>query len=57
MFAGASRPFPQSAISMREFRVIRRGGPDEDITLSSLHSDLVRIGQRELQELRGYASP
>jgi nucleotide-binding universal stress UspA family protein len=40
-----------------EFRVIRRGGPDEDITLSSLHSDLVVIGQRELQELRGYASP
>jgi len=40
-----------------EFRVIRRGGPDEDITLSSLHSDLVVIGQRELQELRGYFSP
>jgi nucleotide-binding universal stress UspA family protein len=40
-----------------EFRVIRRGGPDEDITLSSLHSDLVVIGQRELQELPGYASP
>jgi nucleotide-binding universal stress UspA family protein len=40
-----------------EFRVIRRGGSDEDITLSSLHSDLVVIGQRELQELRGYASP
>jgi nucleotide-binding universal stress UspA family protein len=40
-----------------EFRVIRRGGPDEDLTLSSLHSDLVVIGQRELQELRGYASP
>jgi nucleotide-binding universal stress UspA family protein len=40
-----------------EFRVIRRGGPDEDITLSSLHSDLVVIGQRELQELHGYASP
>jgi nucleotide-binding universal stress UspA family protein len=40
-----------------EFRVIRRGGPAEDITLSSLHSDLVVIGQRELQELRGYASP
>jgi nucleotide-binding universal stress UspA family protein len=40
-----------------EFRVIRRGGPDEDITLSSLHSDLVVIGQRELQELKGYASP
>jgi nucleotide-binding universal stress UspA family protein len=40
-----------------EFRVIRRGGPGEDITLSSLHSDLVVIGQRELQELRGYASP
>src|SRR5258708_1759896 len=40
-----------------EFRVIRRGGPDEDLTLSSLHSDLVVIGQRELQELPGYASP
>ena len=40
-----------------EFRVIRRGGPDEDITLSSLHSDLVVIGQRELQELRGSLSP
>jgi len=31
-----------------EFRVIRRGGPDEDLSLSSLHSDLVVIGQREL---------
>src|SRR5258708_1349466 len=40
-----------------EFRVIRRGGPGEDITLSSLHSDLVVIDRRELQELRGYASP
>jgi nucleotide-binding universal stress UspA family protein len=40
-----------------EFRVIRRGGPDDDLTLNSLHSDLVVIGQRELQELRGYASP
>jgi len=40
-----------------EFRVISRGGPDEDLTLSSLHSDLVVIGQRELQELPGYASP
>jgi nucleotide-binding universal stress UspA family protein len=40
-----------------EFRVIRRGGPDEDLTLSSLHSDLVVIGQRELQELPGYAPP
>jgi nucleotide-binding universal stress UspA family protein len=40
-----------------EFRVIRRGGPDEEITLSSLHSDLMVIGQRELQQLRGYASP
>src|SRR6266481_4952080 len=51
-----------SAISAKrdlsaEFRVIHRGGPDEDITLSSLHSDLVVIGQRELQELKGYASP
>jgi nucleotide-binding universal stress UspA family protein len=40
-----------------EFRVIRRGGPDEDITLSSLHSDLMVIGQRELQQLPGYLSP
>jgi nucleotide-binding universal stress UspA family protein len=40
-----------------EFRVIRRGGPDEDLILSSLHSDLVVIGQRELQELAGYLSP
>jgi nucleotide-binding universal stress UspA family protein len=40
-----------------EFRVIRRGGPDEDLILSSLHSDLVVIGQRELQELPGYPSP
>jgi nucleotide-binding universal stress UspA family protein len=40
-----------------EFRVIRRGRPDEDLTLNSLHSDLVVIGQRELQALRGYASP
>jgi nucleotide-binding universal stress UspA family protein len=40
-----------------EFRVIRRGGPNEDLTLSSLHSDLVVIGQRELQELPGYTSP
>src|SRR5260370_6793486 len=40
-----------------EFGVIRRGGPDEDLALSSLHSDLVVIGQRELQELNGYASP
>ena len=40
-----------------EFRVIRRGGPDDDLTLNSLHSDLVVIGQRELQELRGYTSP
>jgi len=40
-----------------EFRVIRRGRPDEDLTLSSLHSDLVVIGQRELQELKGCASP
>jgi nucleotide-binding universal stress UspA family protein len=40
-----------------EFRVIPRGGPDEDLTLSSLHSDLVVIGQRELQGLKGYSSP
>src|ERR1700738_594273 len=40
-----------------EFRVIRRGGPDEDLILSSLHSDLVVIGQRELQEMPGYLAP
>jgi nucleotide-binding universal stress UspA family protein len=40
-----------------EFRVIRRGGPEEDLILSSLHSDLVVIGQRELHELPGYFSP
>ncbi|HEX9470189.1 MAG TPA: universal stress protein [Bradyrhizobium sp.] len=40
-----------------EFRVIRRGGPDEDLILGSLHSDLVVIGQRELHELPGYLSP
>jgi nucleotide-binding universal stress UspA family protein len=40
-----------------EFRVIRRGGPDEDLVLGSLHSDLVVIGQRQLQELPGYPSP
>jgi nucleotide-binding universal stress UspA family protein len=40
-----------------EFRVIRRGGPDEDLILSSLHSDLVVIGQRELHDLPGYVSP
>src|SRR5260370_33846616 len=37
-----------------EFRVIRRCGPDLDLTLSSLHSDLERYGQRDLQELKGY---
>jgi nucleotide-binding universal stress UspA family protein len=40
-----------------EFREIRRGGPDEDLVLGSLHSDLVVIGQRELHELPGYLSP
>src|SRR3984893_14061671 len=40
-----------------EFRVIRRGGPDEELILSSLHSDLVVIGQRELLEMPGYLSP
>src|ERR1700738_1301602 len=40
-----------------EFRVIRRGGHADGLALSSLHSDLVVIGQRELQELKGYASP
>jgi nucleotide-binding universal stress UspA family protein len=40
-----------------EFQVIRRGGPAEDLTLSSLHSDLVIVGQRELHELPGYLSP
>lgn len=40
-----------------EFRVIRRGSPDEDLILGSLHSDLVVIGQHELHELPGYPSP
>jgi nucleotide-binding universal stress UspA family protein len=40
-----------------EFRVIRRGGSDEDLILSSLHSDLVVIGQCELQEMPGYLAP
>src|SRR6266478_3490688 len=40
-----------------EFRVIRRGGPSEDLILGSLHSDLIIIGQRELHELPGYLSP
>jgi nucleotide-binding universal stress UspA family protein len=40
-----------------EFRVIGRGGPNEDLILCSLHSDLVVIGQRELHELPGYLSP
>jgi nucleotide-binding universal stress UspA family protein len=34
-----------------EFRMIRRGGPNEDLILCSLHSDLVVIGQRELHDL------
>lgn len=34
-----------------EFRVIRPGGPDEDLIPGSLHSDLVVVGQRELQEM------
>jgi nucleotide-binding universal stress UspA family protein len=40
-----------------EFRVIRRGGSDEDLILSSPHSDLVVIGQCELQEMPGYLAP
>ncbi len=40
-----------------EFRVIRRGGLDEDLILGSLHSDLIVIGQHELDELPGYPSP
>ena len=40
-----------------EFRVIRRGGSDEDLILSSLHSDLVVVGQRQLQEMPGYLAP
>ena len=40
-----------------EFRVIRRGGLDEDLILGSLHSNLVVIGQHELHELPGYPSP
>src|ERR1700676_5487235 len=53
----ALRSHFRKARSQCRIPVIRRGGPDEDITLSSLHSDLVVIGQRELQELKGYASP
>src|SRR5258707_7055676 len=40
-----------------EFRVIRRDGPNEDLVLCLLHSDLVVVGQRELHELPGYLSP
>jgi nucleotide-binding universal stress UspA family protein len=40
-----------------EFRVILRGGTDEDLALSALHFDLVLIGQRELQDLGGDVSP
>jgi nucleotide-binding universal stress UspA family protein len=40
-----------------EFREIHRGGPNEDLVQTSLHSDLVVIGQRELNELPGYLSP
>jgi nucleotide-binding universal stress UspA family protein len=40
-----------------EFRVIGRGGPNEDLVLCSLHSDLVVVGQNELHELPGYLSP
>jgi nucleotide-binding universal stress UspA family protein len=40
-----------------EFRVISRGGPDEDLILCSLHSDLIVIGQRELHDMPGYLSP
>jgi nucleotide-binding universal stress UspA family protein len=40
-----------------EFRVIRRGGPNEDLILCLLHCDLVVIGQCELHELPGYLSP
>src|ERR1700732_3124858 len=40
-----------------EFRVIRRDGPNEDLILSSLHSDLVVIGRRELHELPAYRAP
>ncbi len=40
-----------------EFRVLPRGGPNEDLLLASLHSDLTIIGQRELHDLPGYTSP
>ena len=40
-----------------EFRVISRGGLDEDLILGSLHTDLVVIGQYELHDLPGYPSP
>jgi nucleotide-binding universal stress UspA family protein len=40
-----------------EFRVVGRGGPDEDLALCSLDSDLVIIGQKDLHQLPGYLSP
>ncbi len=52
-FEAASASLDLSA----EFRVIPRGGPDEDLILGSLHSDLVVIGQHELDYLPGYPSP
>ena len=41
----------------REFRVISRGGPGEDLVQCSLHCDLVVVGQNELHEMPGYSSP
>ena len=39
------------------FRTVRRGGSDEDLIMNCLYSDLVIIGQRQLQKLPGYGSP
>jgi len=39
-----------------EFRIIGRGGSGDDLTMSSLHSDLAIIGQRQLRELPTYFS-
>jgi nucleotide-binding universal stress UspA family protein len=40
-----------------EFRIDRRVASDELLVLNSLHSDLVVVGQRELQELGDHMSP
>ena len=40
-----------------EFRVVRRTAPDDLLILNSLHTDLVVVGQRELQDLGDHLSP